>query len=270
MPNKDYYNILGVQRTASPEEIKKAFRKLAHQHHPDKKGGDEAKFKEVNEAYQILSDPKKRSNYDNFGFAYNDGGFQGGNYGFGQGGENIWDMFGRQSGSSGRSGGFEDIFDIFSEAFGGFRQDQYEEARKGEDVNLELHVSKKDLGTTRVVEFETLGNCTECDGNGVAKGYKIVECKNCKGTGQIKNSSRSGFSFITRVSVCHQCGGKGKMSEKECPKCHAQGRTKVKRNMEIRIPDQLDDGYNIIVPKGGNKGKNGMPAGDLVVSIRVK
>ena len=263
---------MGVQRTASADEIKKAYRKLAHQHHPDKKGGDEAKFKEVNEAYQVLSDPKKRSNYDNFGFAYNDGGFQGGNYGFGQGqgGENIWDMFSRQSGSTGQSGGFEDLFDIFSEAFGGFRQGQYDDAKKGEDVYLEIQISKKDLGTTRVVEFEILGTCTECEGVGVAKGYKIVDCKTCKGTGQIKNSSRSGFSFITRVSVCPQCGGKGKLPEKECPKCHAQGRIKTRKNMEIRIPDQIDDSYNIIVPKGGNRGGNSTPSGDLVVSIRIK
>ncbi len=265
--NKDYYNILGVQRAASPDEIKKAYRKLAHQHHPDKKGGDEAKFKEVNEAYQVLSDPKKRSNYDNFGFAYNDGGFQGG-YDFG-GAENIWDMFGGSAGR-GRGGGVEDLFDMFSEAFGGFRQTEYDEPKKGEDVYLEVHISHKDLGMTRIVEFETLGACTECDGTGVARGYKIIDCRNCKGTGQIKNSSRSGFSFITRVSVCHQCGGKGRMPEKECSKCHTQGRMKVKRKIEIRIPDQIEDGYNIIVPKGGNKGKNNMPSGDLVVSIRIK
>ena len=267
--NKDYYNILGVQRTASQDEIKKAYRKMAHQHHPDKKGGDEAKFKEVNEAYQVLSDPKKRSNYDNFGFAYNDGGFQGSGYDFSQG-SNFWDMFGGRGSTSQQGGGFEDIFDIFSEAFGGFRQGGYDEARKGEDVYLELIISNKDLGTTRMVEFETQGKCNECDGVGVAKGYKIVECKTCKGAGQVKNSSKSGFSFITRVSVCPQCGGKGRMPEKECPKCHADGRIKTKRKMEIRIPDQIDDGYNIIVPKGGNTGKNGMPNGDLVVGIRIK
>ena len=263
--NKDYYNILGVQRTSSPEEIKKAYRKLAHQHHPDKKSGDEAKFKEINEAYQVLSDPKKRSNYDNFGFAYNDGGFQGGYENYGQGGFN-WDF----SGAGGRQGGFEDIFDMFSEAFGGFRQTGYDEPRKGEDVYLEVQINKKDLGTTRIVEFETLGKCEECEGVGVARGYKIVECKTCKGIGQVKNSSKSGFAFITRVSICPTCGGKGKIPEKLCSKCHGEGRAKVKRRMEIRIPDQIQDNYNIIVPKGGNAGKNGMPSGDLVVSLRIK
>ena len=261
--SKDYYNILGVQRTSSQDEIKKAYRKLAHQHHPDKKGGDEAKFKAINEAYQVLSDPKKRSNYDNFGFAYNDGGFQGGNYDFGQGGFN-YDFGG------GRQGGFEDIFDMFSEAFGGFRQAGYEEPRKGEDVYLEVQISKKDLGTTRIVEFETLGICQECEGVGAARGYKIVECKQCKGTGQVKNSSKSAFGFITRVSICPTCQGKGKYPEKQCPKCHAEGRSKVKRKMELRIPEQIEDSYNILVPKGGNAGKNGMPPGDLVVNLRIK
>ena len=265
--NKDYYNILGVQRTASQDEIKKAYRKLAHQHHPDKKGGDEAKFKEVNEAYQILSDPKKRSNYDNFGFAYNDGGFQGAGYDFNQN-SSFWDMFG---GAGRQSGGFEDIFDVFSEAFGGFRQaGGYDEPQKGEDVYLELQISRKDLGSIKIVEFETLGTCNECDGMGVAKGYRVVDCKTCKGTGQVKSSSRSGFAFVTRVAICPTCAGKGKLPEKECSKCHAQGRIKVKRRMELRIPDQLEDNYSVIVPKGGNVGKNGTPSGDLVVNIRIK
>ena len=121
-----------------------------------------------------------------------------------------------------------------------------------------------------MVEFETLGACTECDGQGVAKGYQIVDCKTCKGAGQIKNSSRSGFGFITRVSVCPQCHGKGRIPEKECSKCRGEGRMKVKRNLEIKIPDQIEDGYNIIVPKGGNKGKNGTSPGDLVVNLRMQ
>lgn len=268
MQNKDYYQTLGVSRTSTQDEIKKAYRKLAHQHHPDKKGGDEAKFKEINEAYQILSDPKKRSNYDNFGFAYSDGGFQGG-YDFGQGG-NFWDLFGGQGGH-GRQGGFEDIFDMFSEAFGGYRQtSQYDEATKGEDVYLELHVNHKDLGTSKIIEFEVLGTCDECEGVGVAKGHRIIECKTCRGTGQIRHSSKSGFAFVTRVSVCNTCKGKGRYPEKECLKCKAQGRIKVKKKMEIHLPSQLEDSYNVIVPKGGNAGKNGLPPGDLILNIKVK
>lgn len=264
MPNTDYYTILGVPRTATQEEIKKAYRKLAHQHHPDKNGGDEAKFKEINEAYQVLSDSKKRSNYDNFGFAYNDGGFQsGGNYDFG----NFWDIFG---GTRGRSGGFEDIFDLFSDAFNGYREPQYEERDTGEDVYLDISVSRKDLGTKKFFEFEIYNTCEECEARGVAKGYKIVSCKNCNGTGQIRHTARSGFGMFTRVGTCNVCKGKGRVPEKECPECKGQARIKTKRKMEIHIPESIDNNYLVIVPKGGNVGKNQTPSGNLVINIKIK
>ncbi len=265
MANKDYYTILGVPRTASPEEIKKAYRKLAHEHHPDKKTGSEAKFKELNEAYQILSDPKKRSNYDNFGFGYSDGGSQSG-YDFGQ--NNFWDFFG---GSQGRRGGAEDIFDMFSDMFGGFRQPQYEEdQQKGENLYLELTVSKKDLGTRKIVEYEAFGVCDECNGQGVAKGYKITTCQTCHGTGQVRQTSRSNLGMFTRIAVCNTCGGKGKMPEKECAKCKGVGRIKTRKKLEVHIPENIENGYNVVIPKGGNAGKAGKPSGDLVLNIRVK
>jgi molecular chaperone DnaJ len=266
--SKDYYNILGVQRNASSDEIKKAYRKLAHEHHPDKSSGNADKFKEINEAYQILSDPKKRSNYDNFGFAYSEGGFQNGGFDFSGGAENIWDMFGGNRGKG--AGGFEDIFDLFSESFGGFRQPQQEQARKGEDIYLELAVTKKDLGTRRIVEFEAYGTCDECEGKGVAKGYKIINCKTCNGTGQVKQTSRTAFGMFTRVGICPSCDGKGKMPEKECPRCKASGRMKMKRKFEIHLPENIENGYNIIVPKGGNAGKEGRPPGDLVIQLKIK
>ena len=261
--NKDYYNILGVPRTASQDEIKKAFRKLAHQHHPDKGTGDENKFKEVNEAYQVLSDPKKRSNYDNFGFAYNDGGFQGGQ-GFGQGFD-FSDLFG----SRGRTGGMEDLFDMFSDVFG-YRSPQQEERSKGEDLYVEVAVGKKDLGNTRVIEYEILDSCFECEGSGVAKGYSMVNCKTCGGAGQVKQTSRSGFGYFTRIAVCNTCQGKGKMPEKECSYCRGAGRAKTKKKMELRIPEELTGGYDIVVPRGGNAGKNGATPGNLVIHLRLK
>ena len=269
MANKDYYNTLGIPRTASQDDIKKAYRKLAQEFHPDKKTGDEAKFKEVNEAYQVLSDPQKRSNYDNFGFAYNDGGFGGnagqqGGYNFSQ--EDIWNMFG----GGGRRGNAEDIFDMFSEMFGGFRQPQHERDHKGEDLFVEVTVSKKDLGTTRLLEYEIQGTCHECNGNGVAKGYKIVTCKTCKGAGQVRQSARSGFGIFSQISVCPTCGGRGQMPEKECPVCRGSGREKTKRKLEIHIPSDLPNSYNVIVPQGGNAGKGGQPPGDLVINIKVK
>lgn len=269
MANKDYYTILGVPRAASQDEIKKAYRKLAHEHHPDKKTGDEAKFKEVNEAYQVLSDPDKRSKYDNFGFAYNDDGFQGqGGFDFNQG--NFWDIFGGQ-GRGGRRGSAEDIFDMFSEVFGGYRQPQYEEQQhKGEDLFLELTISKKDLGTTRTIEYDIQDTCTECEGNGVASGSKITTCQTCKGAGQVRQVSQSGAGYFSRISVCPTCGGRGKYPEKECSVCKGQGRMKTKQNLEIRIPADLPRSYSIVVPQGGNAGKGGQAPGDLVVQIKVR
>lgn len=270
MNNKDYYITLGVPRTASQDEIKRAYRKLAHEHHPDKKTGNEEKFKEINEAYQVLSDPQKRSNYDNFGFAYNDGGFQGG-YDFGRGGGqgNFWDMFG---GRGGRSGSADDIFDIFSEMFGGgyARQPQYEENKKGEDVVLEVRAGRNDLGSVRIVEFDVLASCRECGGNGVAKGYKMSDCKTCGGAGQVKQTSRSGFGYFSRISVCPVCRGKGKIPEKLCGQCDGSGRMKTKRKIEIRIPEDLENNYSVVVPKGGNIDKKGKSAGDLIIVLKLK
>ena len=261
--NKDYYTILGVSRTASQDEIKKAYRKLAHQYHPDKNGGDEAKFKEVNEAYQVLSDPKKRSNYDNFGFAYNDGGFQGGGFDFNQ--ENMWDFFG---GQRGRAGGMEDIFDMFSDVFG--QRQSREEQTRGEDLYVEVVIGKKDLGTNRVIEYEMLDVCLECEGGGVAKGYSIINCKTCGGAGQVKQTTRSGFGYFARITVCPHCRGRGKMPEKECSHCKGSGRAKTKRKLEIRIPENLDRAYDIVVPRGGNAGKHGTEPGNLVIHLRLK
>lgn len=263
---KDYYTTLGVSRTASPDEIKKAYRKMAHEYHPDKKSGNEEKFKEVNEAYQILSDPKKRSNYDNFGFGYNDGSFQSGGFDFGQGG-NFWDLFG---GSQGRRGGAEDLFDMFGEMFGGFRQPQDEESSRGENLYLELTINKKDLGTQKILEYDAFGVCDDCGGQGVAKGYKINTCQTCHGAGQVRQTSRSNFGMFTRIGVCPTCQGKGKIPEKECSRCRASGRIKTKRKLEIHIPNHIENNYNIVIPKGGSAGKSGKPSGDLVLNIKVK
>jgi len=259
--SKDYYTTLGVPRTASQEEIKKAYRKLAHQYHPDKKGGDEAKFKEVNEAYQVLSDPKKKSSYDNFGFAYNEGGYQNGQD------FNYSDIFGGMGGQA----GMEDIFDMFSGMFGGgFRRPyEREESSRGENLYLEVNIKKSDLGTKKTIEFEAMDLCKECSGKGIERGYSMVTCETCKGTGQVRQTSRSAFGYFTRVGICHKCGGKGKLSEKKCHKCSGDGRVKAKRKLEIIIPESLETDYNIVVPKGGNVSKNGQ-AGDLVVHLKLR
>ncbi|MEK9157738.1 MAG: DnaJ domain-containing protein [Patescibacteria group bacterium] len=265
MANKDYYAIIGVPRTASQDEIKKAYRKLAHEHHPDKKTGDEAKFKEVNEAYQVLSDPHKRSNYDNLGYAYNDGNFSGsqGGYNFNQ--EDLFNMFG-----GGRRGNSEDIFEMFSEMFGGSRQPQHDQERKGEDLYIEVTVSKKDLGMTRTLEYDIQDSCPECAGQGVEKGYKIITCQTCKGAGQVRQGVRSAFGTFSTVAVCPTCRGKGRMPEKNCHACKGNGRAKTRRIFEIRLPESLPHSYNVVVPKGGNAGRGGQDSGDLVVNIKVK
>ena len=265
--NKDPYTILGVPRTASEDEIKKAYRKMAHQHHPDKKGGDETKFKEVNEAYQVLSDPKKRESYDNFGSAYNDGAFQGG-----QDYADFSDIFGGGGFRSGRGGGFENIFDIFSDMMGGSyaRPSQQEESRKGEDIYMEAQISKKDLGTTKVFEYGIFETCSDCAGNGVEKGYKMVNCSSCGGTGQVKQTARSAFGVFTRIGICSKCNGKRKIPEKECHLCSGSGRIKAKRKIEIRIPENLENNYVIAVPKGGNAGIENKPAGDLIIALKIK
>lgn len=262
MANKDYYQTLGVPRTASQDEVKKAFRKLAHQYHPDKKGGNEAKFKEVNEAYQVLSDPKKKSSYDNFGFAYNEGGFQGGQD------FNYSDIFGGMGGG----GGMDDIFDVFSDMFGGggFRRSYGgEETQRGENLYIEVNIKRGDLGTKKTIEFEAVDMCKECSGSGIEKGYSMTTCDICKGSGQIKQTSRSAFGYFTRVGICQKCGGKGRFPEKKCHKCHSEGRAKSKRKLDIIIPENIESDYNIAIPKAGNASKSGQP-GDLVIHLKLR
>jgi molecular chaperone DnaJ len=273
--SKDYYTTLGVPRTASPDDIKKAYRKMAHQYHPDKQGGNEAKFKEVNEAYQVLSDPKKRDSYDHFGSAYNDGAFQGGPFDHAQDGQeyaDFSDIF-RGFGGGRASGGFEDIFEAFSDMMGGggYARPSYQEGpQKGEDIYLEATISKKDLGTARVFEYAILDKCGSCGGNGVEKGYKMINCGTCGGAGQVRQTSKSAFGVFTRIGICPKCHGKRKLPEKECHLCSGSGRMKSKRKFEIHIPSDLEGAYTVIVPKAGNAGSDGQGAGDLVISLKVK
>jgi molecular chaperone DnaJ len=267
--NKDPYTILGVPRTASPDDIKKAYRKLAHQFHPDKSGGDEAKFKELNEAYQVLSDPKKRANFDNFGFAYNDGNFGGSQGGSNYDYSNFWDAFNGSRGGYQQQGGFEDFFDIFSDAMGGGRYAQ-QEPIKGEDLYLEVHVGKKDLGQKRIFEFDAFDTCKTCEATGMAKGSKLQDCKTCGGTGQLRQQTRTPFGAFTRINVCGTCKGKRKIPEKVCTTCKGETRIKTTRRLELHIPEKLEDQYTIVIPHGANAGREGRPGGDLIINLKLK
>ncbi|HWQ60178.1 MAG TPA: molecular chaperone DnaJ [Candidatus Fimivivens sp.] len=264
MANKDYYGILGIPRDASQDDIKKAFRKLAHKHHPDKQGGDEAKFKEANEAYGVLSDPEKRKRYDQFGSADGPAGFGGFN-GNGAGGFDFGDFqFG------GGAGGFEDLFsDIFSGGYGGARQ---RGPRAGSDIQVDVEISFMDMvnGVERTVRLRKTVVCTDCDGTGGKKGSKEVTCEDCKGSGQIRQTVRSVLGTFAQVAQCPRCHGKGRRYEASCPTCHGEGRVTGEEEITVRVPAGIEDGQVISVPGKGSAGEHGAPAGDLFVLVHVK
>lgn len=248
---QDPYTTLGVSRNASVDEIKKAYRKLAHQYHPDKKGGNEAKFKEVNEAYQILSDSDKKARFDQFGHA-------GAPFGSAQDGPSSFDF------ESFGSGGFESIFDMF----GGASHSSHR-AVKGEDLHLEVRISSKDFGKRKIYEFEAFDGCGECSGTGAENG-KLATCGTCHGQGRVRRAVQTPFGTFAQVVVCSQCSGDGQVALKKCGACHGNGRIKVKRTLELHIPKEIGDRYLVAFPKEGNTGAQGTPAGDLLVTLRVK
>jgi molecular chaperone DnaJ len=254
MPS-DPYSVLGVSRTASADDIKKAYRKLAHQHHPDKKHGNEAKFKEINEAYQTLSDPDKKARYDQFGHMGNQGS------GFGGQGQGFQD-FNFDFGGSG--GGFESIFDMFSG--GGVGRQR---AEKGEDIHLQISVASRDLGAKKTYEFEAFIPCSHCRGTG-AHDAKLIECTQCSGQGRIRKAVRTPFGTFAQVVVCSTCGGDGQTPQRVCDRCNGAGRLKKKRTLEIALPARIADRYLMAFSQEGNAGPQGSPPGDLLVTIRVR
>jgi molecular chaperone DnaJ len=213
----DYYTTLGISKTASGDDIKRAYRKLAHQYHPDKgEKGNAEKFKEVSEAYQVLSDPSKRSQYDQFGQAYNGARGQGGAQGFGG-----FDF----SGFSGGTGGFEDAFDIFSDIFGGGQRQQQSRRERGVDLEMELYLTFEEavFGVEREVQIEKKDTCPKCEGSGAEPGSKISTCPKCHGAGQIRTSRRTIFGQLASVATCDRCEGSGKTAETPCKECNGSG-----------------------------------------------
>ena len=259
MPNRDYYEILGVGKDASADEIKKAFRRLAVQYHPDKEGGDEAKFKEINEAYEVLKDQSKRQRYDQFGHAGVGGAAGGGNpFGGGFNGQNINFDFG-------------DLGDIFGSFFGGGGQQRNRQPNRGRDVEVQIELSFEDavFGTERDVRIDLEDTCEHCKGKTVEPGYELKTCGTCKGAGQVVNVMRTIFGNIQQATVCPTCKGAGKVPEKTCTVCHSKGTQRKEQSMTIKIPAGVDDGATIRLRERGEATANG-PKGDLYVHLRVK
>jgi molecular chaperone DnaJ len=266
---KDYYDILGVPRGASTEEIKKAYRRLANKYHPDKAGGDEKKFKEINEAYQILSDPARRQEYDQFGTTFEQARAQGGFSGFNgfrdfSSFADAFGGFGRES--EGGFGGFEDIFgDIF-----GFRERKG--VKKGEDISIDLELTLEDAAQGKVEEIEIYkrANCPKCQGKGAEPGTSFKNCPQCFGTGQIRTSQRTFLGTFTTTRVCSQCQGEGEIPESPCKKCGGDGRVRESQKIKIKIPAGIENGGTIRLSEQGEAGKRGIQPGDLYVTIHIK
>jgi molecular chaperone DnaJ len=262
MTKRDYYEVLGVGKDASADEIKKAFRKAAVEHHPDR-GGDEVKFKEINEAYEVLKDAEKRKRYDQFGHA-GVGGASGSPFGagFGGQGQNINFDFGDLG-----------LGDIFSSFFGGgfdTGQNRRRQAR-GRDVQAEVEISFEQavFGAEADLNLTLEDTCEHCKGTTVEPGYELKTCDNCGGSGQVVNVMKTIFGNIQQAAVCPKCHGSGKLPEKACSVCRGKGTQVKKQVIQLKIPAGIDDGATIRLREHGEAVANG-PKGDLYVNIHVK
>ncbi len=264
MTKRDYYEVLGISKGASADEIKKAYRKAAVQHHPDKEGGNEAKFKEVSEAYEVLSDGQKRQRYDQFGHAgvggNSSGGAGGGNPFGGFGGQNVNFDFG--------DGGFGDIFSQF---FGGGGSNRNQGPKRGRDVEVSLQLTFEEavFGIEQKIEIDMDDSCSHCHGTTVEPGYEMKTCSTCKGAGQINRVMNTIFGPIQQGVTCDTCGGRGKVPEKSCTMCHGKGIERRKKSINLKVPAGIDDGATIRLRDHGEAIGNGQK-GDLYVHIKVK
>ena len=256
---KDYYEVLGVEKGASEDELKRAYRKLAKQYHPDMNPGNaeaETKFKEVNEAYEVLSDPEKRDKYDRYGHAAFDPSM-GGGAGFG--------------GFEGFGGGF-DFGDIFSSIFGGGGgRTARSSAIEGEDISVRVTISFEEavFGCKKEISFARIEACGECSGTGAAKGTKPETCSTCNGTGSVRVKQNMGFGFMETQRACSNCRGTGKIVKTPCKNCNGKGFIKINKKMEVTIPAGIDSEQRIILRGQGSAGRNGGANGDLVILVRV-
>ena len=255
---RDYYEVLGVSKNASEDEIKRAYKKLARKYHPDMNPGDkeaEEKFKEVNEANEVLSNPEKKAKYDQFGFAGVDP-----NYGAGQGGY-------------GGAGGFDfgDLGDIFGSFFGGGRRNP-NAPQRGESIRASLSVefTEAAFGCEKSITIDRFEQCPTCKGKGCAPGTTPEVCTECHGTGTVTQAQRTPFGMMQSQTVCPKCRGKGQIIHQPCPDCRGAGVVRKRRTIQVNIPAGIDNGQTISLRGQGHSGKNGGPAGDLLITVMVR
>ena len=257
---RDYYEVLGVSKTASDDEIKKAYRQLAKKYHPDMNPGDkeaEEKFKEVNQAYAVLSDPEKKARYDQFGPEAAEGnGFGGGGFG--------------------GFGGFEgfDFGDIFGDIFGGGggTRARRNGPQRGDDLSQRVTISFEEaaFGCKKEIKYTKVDKCGECGGSGCAEGSSPKTCSRCNGTGQVRVQQRTPLGVFQSTKTCDACGGRGQTIENPCKKCRGTGMNSTTKTVEVTIPAGIDNGQRLSLRGLGNAGKNGGPAGDLYIAVVVR
>lgn len=261
---KDYYDILGISKTASEDEVKKAYRKLAHQYHPDKKGGDEKKFKEINEAYQVLGDATKRRQYDQFGTGFSGQGGPGFQGGFGGFGNNVeWDFNG-------------DLGDVFEEFFSGFGGGGFggarsrQRSRRGGDIAIGIDIAFQEsvFGSKRNLLLEKTSLCKTCHGSRAAEGSAVKKCTTCQGTGTVREQRKSFFGVVNTLAECRTCSGKGEIPDKPCTTCRGEGTVRAQESIDIEIPPGIRDGEAIKLVGKGEAVAGGV-TGDLYVKISI-
>lgn len=256
----DYYSTLGISKAASKEDIKKAYRKLAHQFHPDKAGGDEKKFKEINEAYQVLSDDQKRSEYDRYGRVFNGGQNPAGS---GQAGFNF--DFGDGAGF----GDFSEIFEDFLGFSGGRRRQN--RVKRGRDISIEIDIPFEEaiFGTKRTILLKKSGECAVCRASGVEPGSKTLKCSTCEGSGTVRDQKNSFFGRVSMLRECSKCYGKGEIPERECHACRGSGVVRKEEEITAQIPYGIENG-EVISLSGQGEAVRGGVSGDLYVRVKVR
>ena len=262
---RDYYEVLGVSKGASEDEIKKAYKKLARKYHPDMNPGDkeaEEKFKEINEANEVLSDPTKKSRYDQFGFAGVDPNYGAGGPGWGDG-------------AAGAGFDFGDLGDIFGSFFGGGfggGQQRRNGPQRGESIRMSVSVSFTEaaFGCEKDVTLDRSEDCPTCHGSGCAEGTTPEVCPECRGSGTVQVRRQTPMGVFATTTTCPKCGGQGKIIHQPCTECRGSGKTRKRRTVKVSIPEGIDNGQTISLRGQGHAGKNGGPSGDLLITVMIK